>query len=267
MKLVGAQHPAAEALDELPGKANYFIGNDPKRWRTNVPTYAKVRYRDVYPGVDVVYYGNQRQVEHDFVVAPGADPQTIRLRFEGVDKLSTDASGNLVLEANGSELLMASPVAYQEADGNRDPIEGRYQRSRIHAWGVRLEPTPDHRPCARLLHLPRRGRARRRLWHRGGLPRQRLRDGLDLLDQLDQLPDHSGGLPDRPPGPLRRLRDEAQPHRLRPRLLHLPRWERFGPRPRHRGGLPRQRLRNGRGPLGQLPDHLGGLADRLGRRR
>jgi len=74
MKLVGA-NPEAQAvgLDELAGKSNYFIGNDPEKWHTNVPNYAKVEYREVYPGVDLVYYGNQRQLEYDFIVAPGAD--------------------------------------------------------------------------------------------------------------------------------------------------------------------------------------------------
>src|SRR5204862_3585507 len=80
MKLVGANRTAkVTGLDELPGKSNYFIGNDPKKWRTDVPTYAKVRYQDVYPGIDLVYYGNQRQIEYDFVVAPGADPKAIAL--------------------------------------------------------------------------------------------------------------------------------------------------------------------------------------------
>src|SRR2546426_2956094 len=80
MNLVGGNPtPRVEGLDELPGKANYFIGNDPKKWRTNVPTYARVKVRDVYPGVDVVDYGNQQQLEHDFMVAPGADPDSIRI--------------------------------------------------------------------------------------------------------------------------------------------------------------------------------------------
>jgi hypothetical protein len=81
MKLVGANASAeVSGADELPGKSNYFIGNDPKNWRTNVPTYAKVRYQGVYPGVDLVYYGNQGgQLEYDFVVAPGADPNIITL--------------------------------------------------------------------------------------------------------------------------------------------------------------------------------------------
>ena len=84
MRLAGA-NPNAEArgVEDLPGKANYLIGNDPSRWRTGIPTYARVLYRNVYAGVDLVYYGNQRQLEHDFVVAPGADPKQIRLAVEG----------------------------------------------------------------------------------------------------------------------------------------------------------------------------------------
>src|SRR5206468_1731396 len=83
MKLVGANQAAkVTALEELPGKTNYFVGNDPKRWRTDVPTYGKVKYEGVYPGIDLVYYGNQRQLEYDFVVAPGADPKAITLAIE-----------------------------------------------------------------------------------------------------------------------------------------------------------------------------------------
>src|SRR6266853_3528243 len=88
MSLVGAAPaPFVSGLEELPGKANYFIGKDPARWRTNLPTYARVRYREVYPGIDLVYYGNQRQLEYDFVVAPEADAKKIVLGFKGVDKL------------------------------------------------------------------------------------------------------------------------------------------------------------------------------------
>ena len=72
MKFVGANPaPQVVGVDELPGKSNYFIGNDPAKWQTNVPSYAKVKYEGVYPGVDLVYYGNQRQLEYDFVVALG----------------------------------------------------------------------------------------------------------------------------------------------------------------------------------------------------
>ena len=76
MKLVGANvSPRVVGLEELSGKSNYFLGNDLTKWRTDVPHYAKVRYQDVYPGVDLVYYGNQRQLEYDLIVAPGADPE------------------------------------------------------------------------------------------------------------------------------------------------------------------------------------------------
>ena len=86
MKLVGANARAKiTGLDELPGKSNYFIGNDPMKWRTNVPNYAKVKYQSVYPGIDLVYYGNQQQLEYDFVVAPGANPRAIRFEIAGAD--------------------------------------------------------------------------------------------------------------------------------------------------------------------------------------
>ena len=84
MKLVGSKsEPHIEGVDQLPSVSNYFTANDPKKWRTDVPNYAKVRYKDVYPGIDLIYYGNQRQLEYDFVVAPGADPRGIALSFEG----------------------------------------------------------------------------------------------------------------------------------------------------------------------------------------
>ena len=87
MTLVNA-NPQSQAagLEELPGTSNYFIGNDPERWRTNVPAYAKVAYRDVYPGVDLVYYGTRQDLEYDFVLAPGADPAAITLAFTGAER-------------------------------------------------------------------------------------------------------------------------------------------------------------------------------------
>jgi len=83
MKLAGANpQPQVAGVEELPGKVNYFIGNHSSKWRTNIPAYAKVKYEGVYPGVDVVYYGNQGQLEYDLVVAPGADPSVIKLAFD-----------------------------------------------------------------------------------------------------------------------------------------------------------------------------------------
>jgi hypothetical protein len=127
LRLVGANpSPRVRGLDELPGKSNYFIGNDPSKWRTNVPTYAKVECRQVYPGVNLVYYGNQQQLEHDFVVEPGADPSAIRLAIEGADKLEVDAAGDLVLHAAGGDVRLRKPVLYQEVEGVRREIAAGY---------------------------------------------------------------------------------------------------------------------------------------------
>ncbi len=139
MKLVGANPaPQVEGLDELPGKSNYFRGNDPSKWRSNVSQYAKVRYRNVYPGVDVVYYGNQGQVEHDFIVAPGADPSAIRLGFEGAEKLSIDAQGALVLASKEGEVHLQKPVIYQEVEGVRKEIRGGYRLKGSNQVGFEL---------------------------------------------------------------------------------------------------------------------------------
>ena len=127
MQLVGANATARpEGRDELPGKVNYFIGNDPKRWSRGVPTYAQVRYQDVYAGIDLVYYGNQRELEYDFVVAPGADPDTIALTFEGADALEVDGAGNLVLHTGADRIVQRAPRVYQDIDGVRKDVPGRY---------------------------------------------------------------------------------------------------------------------------------------------
>jgi hypothetical protein len=117
MRLVGGNAKGrVVGLDKLPGRSNYFIGNDPKKWRTNVPSYARVKYEGVYPGVDLVYYGKQRQLEYDFVVAPGADPNQIKLSFAGGDGTRLDAaSGDLVLKVGGDEVRFQKPAVYQPA--------------------------------------------------------------------------------------------------------------------------------------------------------
>src|SRR5437899_1232662 len=122
MKLLGANLAAkVTALDELPGKANYFIGNDPKKWRTDVPTYAKVKYEGVYPGIDLVYYGNQGKLEYDFVVTPGSNPSAITLGIENRNskfesrnsKIAIDADGDLVIATEGGQVRFHKPVVYQ----------------------------------------------------------------------------------------------------------------------------------------------------------
>src|SRR5437773_6308574 len=147
MSLVGAApKPPVSGLDELPGKANYLIGKDPAKWRTNVPTYAKVHYRAVYPGIDLVYYGNQRQLEYDFVVAPGADPNRIVLGFQGAERLEINAEGELVLHAAGEVIRQRVPVIYQEINGVRTKIEGRYVLKDAHRVGFQVAAYDPSRP-------------------------------------------------------------------------------------------------------------------------
>jgi len=110
--------PQIDGVEELPGKSHYFVGSDPAKWRTNVSQYAKVRYRNVYKGVDVVYYGNQQQLEHDFVVAPGADPTRIRFRVTGADKLELSSGGELLLHVSGGQVRLHKPGIYQESAGS-----------------------------------------------------------------------------------------------------------------------------------------------------
>ncbi len=139
MKLVGANATATQVSgkDELSSKSNYFIGNDPKKWRTNVRQYAKVRYANLYPGVDLVYYGNQRELEYDFVLHPGADPETIRLRIEGASKLRL-ASGDLVLGSPGGDVRLRRPFAYQEMNGTKKEIRSHYVMRGEHEVGFRI---------------------------------------------------------------------------------------------------------------------------------
>ncbi len=135
-----------EALDELPGKSNYFIGSVPERWRTGIPNYAKVRYRNVYPGVDMIYYGNQRQLEYDFVVSPGANPESVRLKFEGVSKAAADREGGIVMHTAAGDLRWHKPIAYQEVNGTRKVIECAYTRRSGQRLGFRLAAYDHTRP-------------------------------------------------------------------------------------------------------------------------
>jgi uncharacterized repeat protein (TIGR01451 family) len=128
MELQGAERqPQIYGLDELPGKLNYFIGNDPHKWRKDVPTYSRVRYQNAYPGVDVIYYGNQRQLEYDFVVAAGSDPRRIKLVFSGASSVVKDESGDLVLNTPAGEVRQRKPLAYQEVSGERREIAANYR--------------------------------------------------------------------------------------------------------------------------------------------
>src|SRR6266481_3549123 len=147
MNLAGANRtPQPEGANELPGKANYFIGNDQTKWRTNVPLFTKVKYRDVYRGVDLVYYGNQKELEYDFIIAPGADPHSVTLKFMGQKKLSLDAQGGLVLGVKGSEVRLEKPRIYQEIDGGRREISGGYEFKNAHEVSFQVAAYDRRRP-------------------------------------------------------------------------------------------------------------------------
>ena len=128
LKVIGANQTAAvNGQAPLPGKNHYFKGNDRSQWRTDIPTFARVQYGEIYPGVDLVYYGQQRQLEYDFIVAPGADAEQIALRFDGADSLKLNGNGDLVLETAAGELRQHAPVIYQETSSGKQFISGGYK--------------------------------------------------------------------------------------------------------------------------------------------
>src|SRR5687767_8924226 len=121
MQIEGANaSPKTAGLDETEGKSNYFIGNDRGKWQTEVPNYKRVKYESVYEGVDLVYYGNNQQLEYDFLVQPSADPNQIKLKFDGVKSAKIDkSSGDLLLETEVGTLRQHAPVVYQNIGGER----------------------------------------------------------------------------------------------------------------------------------------------------
>jgi uncharacterized protein (TIGR03437 family) len=127
MRLVGASSRKPEGVDRLPGISSYFRGNDSSRWRSGIPQFGTVRYHDVYPGVDVVYYGNQGNLEYDFQIAPGADPAKIQIAYEGAKNLKIEANGDLIFTTKTGEVRQRSPMVYQELDGKRTQIAARYK--------------------------------------------------------------------------------------------------------------------------------------------
>jgi hypothetical protein len=126
MTLLGARDGVSiDGADLLPGTINYLVGDDRTQWRENVPTYARVRYQGVYPGIDLLYYAHDGELEYDFVVAPGASPESIALAFEGV-ALTLDAAGDLVGQVEGREMRLRKPLLYQQDARGRVPVEGRW---------------------------------------------------------------------------------------------------------------------------------------------
>jgi len=128
MQFAGASALAQISGDiELPGKINYLTGDDPAQWHTGVATFAKVRVGELYPGVNLVYYGNQQQLEYDFTIAPGAKPDAIAIHFDGVDKITVNAKGELILTLGDAEIRQPKPVIYQMVGGTRHEISGGYR--------------------------------------------------------------------------------------------------------------------------------------------
>jgi hypothetical protein len=140
MKLLRSNSRASiEGMDPLPGKSNYFIGKNPKSWRANVTNYAKVRYRNVYPGVDLVYYGNGSHLEYDFMVAAGGDPRAIALTFSGASSISIDKQGDLVLATDNGKIVQRKPLVWQQIGAKKKLIAGRYALKNKNEVGFELD--------------------------------------------------------------------------------------------------------------------------------
>ena len=128
MRLEGARAPRSiHPRDRLASITNYYLGDDPKKWRAGVPNYSGVTFEGVYPGIDVVYYGAEQRLEYDLIVAPGADPSAVRWSYRGADSIRLDADGDVVLAVRGHEIRQQKPVIYQEIGGRRRTVPGEYQ--------------------------------------------------------------------------------------------------------------------------------------------
>src|SRR5262249_17226873 len=124
----------------------YFIGNDPQKWHSNIPTYAKVEYQDIYPGVDMTYNGNQRQLKYDLLVHPGTDPEIIKLAFQGADSLEIDSQGDLVLHTVFGEVRQNKPLIYQDVDGVKQIVAGNYELKDKHEIGFHVAAYNANKP-------------------------------------------------------------------------------------------------------------------------
>ena len=136
--LGSAPNPQVVGENQQPGIVNYFIGNDPSRWHRNVPTYGRIRYKNVYPGIDLIYYGNHQQLEYDFAVAPKVDPRQIKFAIAGARDIHLASDGSLVLVTNNGALHFQAPVIYQERNGIRVPIQGSFNISGTNRIGFQL---------------------------------------------------------------------------------------------------------------------------------
>ncbi|MBN2515770.1 MAG: SBBP repeat-containing protein, partial [Deltaproteobacteria bacterium] len=147
MRLVGANpEPAITGRDKLPGKSHYFIGNDRKHWHTDIPQYGRVAYEGVYPGIDLAFYGTNRQLEYDFVVRPGADPKKIMITFSGMDTIDPEKNGGLILKMGSDTIVHHAPKIYQEINGEKRNIKGHYVLYDGNRAGFHVAPYDTRRP-------------------------------------------------------------------------------------------------------------------------
>jgi uncharacterized repeat protein (TIGR01451 family) len=139
MKLVGANFDAVvRGTETLPGKSNYFLGSDPAKWLHNVPQFARVGYENVYPGINLVFYGNQGRLEYDFQVAPGADPGQAELEFDGSKRLEL-VDGDLILHAEGGSVRLEAPHVYQRIGAREQAVEAHFQVRAANRVGFAVE--------------------------------------------------------------------------------------------------------------------------------
>src|SRR3989454_180590 len=134
------------AFGELPGRSNYFIGNDPTKWKTNIPNYSKVRYEGVYPGVDLVFYGSQGRLEYDFVLGAGVNPEVVSLGVEGAKKTRLSLSGDLILRVGGGEVVFQKPSAYQVKGDGRVAVAARFVLTGAKRVGFEVGPHDSRLP-------------------------------------------------------------------------------------------------------------------------
>jgi len=147
LSLVGANpHPQIIGLDRLPGVSNYFLGNNPQHWRAQVPGFARVEYRAIYPGIDVIYYGRQGHLEDDYILAPGANPAHLRLRLGGARALTVDARGALLIQTAAGTLRQGVPQAYQDVAGQRRGVAAWYVTTGHGVVAIHIGPYDRSRP-------------------------------------------------------------------------------------------------------------------------
>src|ERR1700722_15899777 len=146
-KLAGANsNPAISASQQIPERSFSYFGNDSQKWQSRIPNYGRVSYRDIYPGVDLIYYGKEGRLEYDFVVAPGADPKMILLEVQGARKMTQDERGNLILATPSGRLELQRPLIYQTIGKERQLVAGNYRRLEGNRIGFKVGSYDSSKP-------------------------------------------------------------------------------------------------------------------------